>query len=173
MLIDAFAAVRQHCPHATLLMVGDGDLPGERLALERHAATLGLVAAVSFTGSVPMEQAWAHAASAEICLSPFHPNFVLLSTSPTKLVEYMALGRPVVTSEHPEQAAILRESMTGLCVPWGAMEFADAMVWMLEHPREAALMGAKGPAWVAANRTYPIIAETVWRKQQELMEVTA
>lgn len=168
-VIEAFALVRQRCPDATLLMVGEGNHPHERAALEQLAAARGLAGAVTFTGFIPLEQAWSHATTAEICLSPIYPNRVLRAGSPTKLVEYMALGRPVVANEHPEQTEILRESGAGLCVPWGAAEFADAMIWMLEHPQKANAMGAKGPAWVAANRTYPIIAETVWRKYREIL----
>jgi len=168
-ILEAFAVVHRRCPGATLLMVGDGDHPGERVALEQLAARSGLGGAVTFTGAVPMEQAWAHAATAEVCLSPFYPTFVLRSTSPTKLVEYMALGRPVVANDHPEQAAILGESGAGLCVPWGIEKFAEAMVWLLEHPLQAKAMGARGPAWVAANRTYPVIAEAVWHKYGEIL----
>jgi glycosyltransferase involved in cell wall biosynthesis len=126
---------------------------------------------VQFTGFVPIEKAWSYAASAAVCMSPFYPTPVLNSASPTKLVEYLALGRPVVCNNHPEQSEIIKESGAGLCVNWGAQAFADAMVWMLEHPDEAETMAAKGPAWVAANRTYPIIAENVWRKYQELLQV--
>ena len=171
MLIDAFALVHQRYPAATLLMIGEGDKPQNRSSLEQLAANLGLADVVQFTGFVPIEKAWSYAASAAVCMSPFYPTPVLNSASPTKLVEYLALGRPVVCNNHPEQSEIIKESGAGLCVNWGAQAFADAMVWMLEHPDEAETMAAKGPAWVAANRTYPIIAENVWRKYQELLQV--
>jgi len=171
-LIDAFAIVHQRCPAATLLMVGDGNKPHERAALEQQVATLGLSDTVSFTGFVPIEEAWSHAASAAICVSPIYPSPILNCGSPTKLFEYMALGRPVVCNTHPDQTAVIGESGAGLCVPWGVKEFAGAMAWMLEHPKEAEAMGAKGPAWVAAHRTYPIIAGNVWRKYQEILQVT-
>ncbi|HUX30267.1 MAG TPA: glycosyltransferase [Thiobacillus sp.] len=92
-IIEAFRLVRQRNAHAHLFMVGAGDSPAERAELEAQTQRLGLAEAVTFTGFVPMEEAWRHAASAEVCLSPFYPTFVLRSTSPTKLVEYMALGR--------------------------------------------------------------------------------
>jgi glycosyltransferase involved in cell wall biosynthesis len=168
-LVNAFAIVHARYPQTTLLMVGDGDHPNERSTLEDQVATLGLIEATCFTGFVPIEEAWSYAASAAVCLSPFFPTKILASTSPTKLVEYMALGRPVVCNDHPEQSEIIKESGAGLCVNWGVQEFAEAMIWMLEHPKEAEAMGAKGPAWVSAHRTYTIIAENVWRKYQEIL----
>lgn len=172
-LIDAFSLVHQHCPEATLLMVGDGVKPQERALLEQQTVALGLVNAVQFTGFLPIEEAWSLTASAVVCVSPFYPSQILNSASPTKLLEYMALGRPVICNDHPEQSAIIAESGAGLCVDWGAKEFAEAMIWMLGHPEEAEAMGVKGPAWVAAHRTYPILAEAVWRKYQEILLDTA
>lgn len=169
-LMEAFALVRQRCPDATLLMVGDGDVPAERAALQAHVRTLGLEHAVRFTGQLPIEQAWGLSSSAAVCVSPFFPTKILASTSPTKLVEYMAMGRPVVCNDHPEQSAIIAASGAGRCVGWGADQFADAISWMLEHPEQAEQMGARGPAWIAANRTYPIIAGKVWNKYRELLQ---
>jgi glycosyltransferase involved in cell wall biosynthesis len=173
MLIDAFALAHQCCAAATLLMVGDGTKFHDRASLEQQVASLGLADVVQFTGFVPIEEAWSLAASAAVCVSPFYPSQILNSTSPTKLQEYMALGRPVVCNDHPEQTAIIKESGAGLCVGWSIQEFATAITWMLDHPEEAEAMGQKGPTWVATHRTYPIIAENVWRKYQEILEVAA
>lgn len=172
-LIEAFAEVHASFPDARLVIVGDGDTPWERASLEQLVHRLGLAHVVRFTGFLPIDQAWAIAAAAQFCVSPIYPTLVLNAGSPTKLVEYMALGRPVVCNDHPEQSEIIKESGAGLCVPWGVKEFAGAMAWMLEHPEEAEAMGVKGSAWVAAHRTYPIIAENVWRKYQEILQVAA
>lgn len=168
-IIKAFSLVRQRNPSAHLVMVGDGVTPDERIELELLAQRLGLTAAVTFTGFVPMEDAWNHAASAEVCLSPICPTPVLNAGSPTKLVEYMALGRPIVANDHPEQAAILAECGAGLCVPWGAASFADAILELLEHPEKARAMGALGPGWVAANRTYDKLAAQVHASYLDLL----
>ena len=168
-LIDAFAIVAKRCPQASLLMIGDGDHTHERAALESQVAKLGLSHAVRFTGFVPIEEAWSLSASAAVCVSPFYPTKVLASTSPTKLVEYMALGRPVVCNNHLEQSNIIQQSGAGLCVEWGVQTFADAIITLLENPTQAESMGAKGPAWVNANRTYSIIAAQVWRTYQSIL----
>lgn len=160
-LIEAFAVVHARFPDARLVIVGDGDVPWERASLEQLAQRLALGQAIRFTGFLPIEEAWEIAAAAQCCVSPIYPTPVLNAGSPTKLVEYMALGRPVVCNDHPEQSEIIQASGAGLCVGWGASEFAAAMAWMLEHPEEAEAMGAKGPSWVAENRAYPHIANRV------------
>lgn len=169
MLVRAFALVHARQPQATLLIVGDGDFPHERQALEALVHSLGLDDSVRFTGFVPIEQAWSFAASAAVCVSPFFPTQVLRSASPTKLVEYLALGRPVVCNDHPEQSAILAACGAGHCVPWDEQAFADAMVALLQEPAQAESAASAGPGWVAAHRTYPQIARTVFDRYQALV----
>lgn len=168
-IVEAFAAVAAKRPEATLVIVGDGDLPGEKAFLEEEARRLGVAERVLFTGFVPMEEAWRYAASAAVCLSPFYPTFVLRSTSPTKINEYLALGRPVVANDHPEQSVVLAESGAGYCVEWSAPRFADAILKLLDGPAGAEAMGARGPAWVAKNRTYDRIADGVMEKYLEII----
>ncbi|MGZ8270519.1 MAG: glycosyltransferase family 4 protein [Methylophilus sp.] len=169
-LVEAFAEVVKHYPDARLMIVGDGIVPTDRLGLEQQADQLGLSHAVTFTGFVSIDMAWEIAATSQCCISPFFPTKVLASTSPTKLVEYMALGRPVVCNDHPEQKQIIEASGAGLCVPWGVQAFADAMIWMLENPDQAEQMAKKGPDWVRKNRTYSVIAENVWQVYQGILK---
>ena len=169
MLIDAFAKVHQQRPTAKLVMVGEGVIPQDKINLQQQAQRLGLAHAVEFTGFLPIEQAWAIAASAAVCVSPIYPSFILECGSPTKLYEYMALARPVVCNHHPEQTYAINESKAGLCVEWGAQPFSNAIKNLLNDPILAEQAGKKGPAWIKNNRAYSIISETVWRKYQDIM----
>ena len=161
-IVRAFALVVKDLPQAKLYLVGDGDFPHEREALEQLVKQLGLGDSVVFTGFVPMEQAWLHAKSAAVCLSPFYPTPVLASASPTKLVEYMALGRPIVCNDHPEQSEVIKASGVGICVPWDERAFAHAISWVLQNKDDAELQASKGPEWVRNNRVYPKIAQEVY-----------
>lgn len=172
-LIDAFALVVKELPDAELLFVGEGDLPSERPALEAYAASLGLANKVCFTGFLPMQDAWVLAATAHVCLSPVYPDRAMRAASPTKLIEYMALGRPVVCNDHPEQSQIIAESGAGLCVPWSAEAFAAAMTRLATDTELAARCAERGPVWVRAHRSYPIIAKQVWTVYRRVLGVPA
>lgn len=170
-LIESFALVAAYDPQATLVVVGEGDRPSERAELETLMRQKGLEGRITFTGFVPMEQAWAYAASAAVCLSPFYPTKVLRSTSPTKLVEYLALARPVVCNDHPEQSAIVQACGAGLCVPWSEAAFAQAVRQLLNDPGAAERRAAAGPGWVSANRTYPLLAAAVMARYHQFVPV--
>ena len=160
-LIRVFALVRQRHEAVQLVMVGDGDDPADRQLLELEANRLGVRDAVIFTGFLPMAEAWRYVASADVCVSPFFPTPILNSTSPTKLIEYMAMAKPVVANDHPEQNLVLSESGGGYCVAWDENSFAQAIIALLENPDRAREMGKAGRRYVEQHRDYGKIADCV------------
>jgi len=163
-LVEMLARLRKGGMEAKLLLVGRGERSRDESTLTDCAASLGVAAHLEITGFLPQPQALGRVAVADICLSPIHRSPILDVGSPTKLIEYLALGMPVVANDHPEQKLILRESRAGVCVPWGAQYFARAVCWLMRRsPAERAAMGSRGRAWVEANRTYARIADDVER----------
>ena len=85
-----------------------------------------------------------------VTLAPL-PNY--LESYPTKLFEYMASGVPVVASDFPLWRQIVEDAGCGLLVdPESPEEIAEAIDWLMDHPEEAAQMGANGK--VAARQTF-------------------
>lgn len=160
-LIRVLDLVRQDIPGAKLYLVGQGESNDDEELIRRETKRLQLEGAVVMTGQQPREIALQYAREADVCISPFAPIPILNSTSPTKLVEYMALGRPVVANDHPEQRQVIRESGAGLCVAWDEREFADAIILLLKDKAMSAKMAELGPAYVKRKRTYHAIADLV------------
>ncbi len=160
-LVRVLAKVVTRYPGATLKLVGEGYVAADRAAIETEARCFGLSEKIIFTGFLPMETAWRHVEAADICLSPFYPIPVLLSTSPTKLIEYLALGKVAVASDHPEQSRVIRESGAGVCAPWDETAFAGAICALLDDPHHAQALAAKGPEYVRRFRTYEVVAAQV------------
>jgi glycosyltransferase involved in cell wall biosynthesis len=159
-LVDMLDELRRRGVIARLLLIGDGNVPEDRLSIERRARALGLDSQVEITGFLPRREALTLVQTADICVSPFRPSPALEVASPTKLVEYLALGLPVVANAHPDQTQVLRECRAGVCVPWHPRHFARAVHWLSKRSAaELAEMGRRGQAWVAGNRSYAKIAE--------------
>lgn len=112
--------------HVHLLIVGDGP---ERDALEQLTATLGLRARVEFVGQV---------------LDPYpfiaHARCLVLSSRleglPTVLIEALALGCPVVSTDcETGPREVLDDGRFGTLVPVGDDEaLAEAIEMTLRHP---------------------------------------
>jgi glycosyltransferase involved in cell wall biosynthesis len=162
-VVRMFDRVLQKIPEARLYLIGKADTKEDIDALKNEAKDLGILKFIVFTGFIERGRAFELVKSADVCLSPFFPTPVLNSTSPTKLIEYMALGKPVVANDHPEQQLVIRESGAGICVPYREKDFADAVAYLLTHPESNIEMGTRGRDWIYKNRSYRIISELVER----------
>jgi glycosyltransferase involved in cell wall biosynthesis len=160
-IIRVLALVTKELPDVKLYLVGSGDDPRDEQELIDEAARLNVSSSLVLVGRLPHAQALRYVLEADVCVSPFFPTPILNSTSPTKLVEYMAMGRAVVANDHPEQRLVIEESGAGYCVAWNEDAFSRAIVRLLSAPDLARAMGARGRSWVMQHRAYGAIADLV------------
>ena len=109
------------------LLVGDGPLASQlRNAFEPYARR-GLV---TFTGAIPHRSVRAYLDAANILVSPHvpMPGGRPFFGSPTKLFEYMAMGKAIAASALDQIAEVLEHGRTALLVsPGDASELAEAI----------------------------------------------
>lgn len=160
-LFQMLALIKQQIPNIMLVLVGDIEDAAHRNWLKREAERTGVADYVIWTGWLPASQAWSYVRSAEIGLSPFPRGFLLDSASPTKAMEYMALGLPVVANDNPDQAQVIEESGAGICITLDGDAFAQAVTGLLNSPETMRQMGTKGREYVLGKRDYDSIARTV------------
>ncbi len=88
-------AMREVIPTLKLLIVGDGV---QRPRLEGIIDELGLRKHVLITGFVAHEAVPQYINLADVCISPFVVSDTTRDIFPTKVIQYMACGKPVVSS---------------------------------------------------------------------------
>lgn len=97
-LIDAVADLAGRGKDVTLTIIGDGEA---RAPLQAQVQSLGMERHVLFAGRVSPEEARALQAKAALVCIPRRPFEVCRIVPPIKLVEAMAMGKPVLVPDLP------------------------------------------------------------------------
>ncbi|MBI2984448.1 MAG: glycosyltransferase family 4 protein [Candidatus Kerfeldbacteria bacterium] len=125
------------------LVIGQGPM---KQAWESLAAELGVADRCRFTGLVPYPQVPIYLNACDIMVAPFTARRNAdLGISPLKLYEYMACAKPVLTTDVPGVAEVVRKYDCGLVVPAeDAQELAKGVTQLLQRRAEWAAMGQRG-----------------------------
>jgi glycosyltransferase involved in cell wall biosynthesis len=117
---------RRLAPDIAVHLVGPAD--GDCRAQLRQAHNDGVIV---WHGFVPNAEALPllHEALAGLSLLHDQPNYAY--SLPTKIVEYMANGLPVITTPNPSSADLVQKHDCGLVVPFGDVDAAEAAIWRL------------------------------------------
>lgn len=170
LLFAMLAQVQAQMPNALLVLAGDTEDAAHKVWLQAQAQAIGVAEHIVWTHWLPMAEAWRYVAAAEVGLSPFPRDALLDMASPTKAVEYMALGLPVVVNDNPDQQQVILASGAGVCVALTATAFAEAAISLLQQPALRVQMGQRGKAYIAQERSYQQIAQQLAHKYQQLLK---
>ena len=141
------------------LLIGEGPLYAEtRRGLE------SLPSQVLFTGLLPHSQIPAHLDAADILVSPHvpMPDGRPFFGSPTKLFEYMAMGKAIIASNLDQLAHVLSHGQSAWLVePGNVAELASAILLLARNQELRGRLGLTARASAIADHTWKQNAERV------------
>lgn len=122
------------------VFMGEGDCFDEMISL---AHDLGLDDIVEFTGRVPDEFVQRCLSTADVCISPDPMNPLNNLSTMNKVVEYMAMGRPIVSFDLLE-ARVSADDAAEYVPANDELAFAKALDALLDDPDRRRRMGQSG-----------------------------
>jgi glycosyltransferase involved in cell wall biosynthesis len=129
------------------IIVGDGHaLP----SLKSLAEQLGLADYVLFTGWVGYAEVARYLSAADICVAPEPSNAYNDRSTMIKMMEYMAMGKPIVAFDLPEHRFTARAAALYVR-PNDEFEFARALAQLMDDPARRQSLGSFGRRRVEAE----------------------
>lgn len=138
------------------LLIGDGPLKSD---MEKR---IGHYENVTFTGQVPYSDIQYYLAICDILVSPHNPQADgrEFFGSPTKLYEYMAMGKGIVASDLGQIGQVLENGKTAILVePGNVEELVDGMLKLVKDKELRKNLGL--------NAREKVIAEHTWKRNVE------
>jgi len=125
--------------HFTCIGGGPG-LPGLRkLAAEKQVEDM-----MTFTGKIPGTELLDILSTADVCVNPDKPCKMNSMSTMIKIMEYMALGKPIVQFEGREGRFSAQQASLYSDGEDHVSDFSDKILWLLDHPEERERMGQFG-----------------------------
>lgn len=155
LMASALNRVRRTVPNVQLVLVGYFNRDIESLLDDSSA--------VVRTGSMTSEQVYQYLAACDLCWLPLCDSGANRGRWPLKLNDYMAIGRPVVSTSVGDLADVILRYQLGVVARDDADDFAAHTLALLADPDRREAMGQ------AARRA----AEEVfsWERQVDVLEV--
>lgn len=122
------------------ILVGSGPSLAE---LKELAKEKGVADYVTFTGRVPDMELFQALNTSDVCVNPDEVNPMNDKSTMNKIMEYMALGKPIVQFDVKEGRFSAREASLYAAAN-NSRDFADKILELLADPEKCAKMGKYG-----------------------------
>ncbi len=135
-----FLVYEKDCHDIHFMLIGKGPVVDQ---LRSMASQLGVEDYVEFTGRVSNEELLERLSSCDICVNPDRKNQLNDRSTMNKIMEYMALGKPIVQFDllegkrSAQQASLYAE-------PDNAVDFAEKILALLASPEQREAMAVEG-----------------------------
>lgn len=167
-LAEAFRRLISNFPHygefVRLLMIGDGPtMPQVKKILAEPYCI--------FTGTIPQADGPSHLAACDILVSPHVPNpdGTPFFGSPTKLFEYMAMGKGIVASDLDQIGDLLKHNETAYMVkPGDSISLMLGLKALIDDEPARIRLGEAARKEVILKYTWKAHAQRILDRLQEL-----
>jgi glycosyltransferase involved in cell wall biosynthesis len=146
----------RHDIHFTCVGGGPG-LAG----LQQMVKDKNLEDTVNFTGRVPDGQLLDVLSTSDVCVNPDKPCEMNDISTMIKIMEYMALGKPIVQFDLKEGRFSAGEASLYANKHDMVVDFAAKILWLLEHPEERKKMGEIGRTRVETELAWKFSVENL------------
>ncbi len=164
--IFKFYRVLKEIPDAKLLIVGDGV---QRVELENIITKLNLAGKVIITGFQPHKSIPDYINQADICISTFPLTNATRDIFPTKIIQYLACGKPVVSTRLHGLVGIIKGEEHGIVYTDNPDEMVSKIISLLKSGEDRKRLGQNAINYVRQYHSYDSIVHQLENELNNLI----
>lgn len=147
------------------VIIGPGDILDELRELREE---LNLQDYCRFTGKIPFDELLKYLSTADICVDPNPSNPLNDYSTWIKVMEYMSLGKPIVSYNLKETRYSARDAAL-YATPNNEREFAEKIIELMDNPQLRKEMGEYGKQRVKNELAWEIVSENLLAAYKKLL----
>ncbi|TYB33030.1 MAG: glycosyltransferase family 4 protein [Flexistipes sinusarabici] len=164
-IIEAVKILKEKFPAILLHCIG----PYDKILLE-NLEIKDVQDNINFYGRLQLYEGLNYSINAKAGLSILKPIKNYTESYSTKVFEYMAIGLPVITSDFEIYRKIIQKNNCGICVnPENPTEIAEAIEYIISHPKEAEEMGKNGRKAVEEKYNWSIEEKKLLKVYEDII----
>lgn len=168
-LIKAFALVHKKHPNYRLKIIGPAPKRGDDSGNIELVEQLGITDFVEFTGMKSPDEVPQMLKNASILALDRPDSLQAQNGFPTKLGEYLLTENPVCVTNVGDIPLFLKNKENAMVAEHDNIEdFSSKLLWLIEHPAEAAEIGKKGAEVARMNFNAMIEAQKMLKHIESL-----
>jgi glycosyltransferase involved in cell wall biosynthesis len=125
--------------------------------LERRIRSTSLQNNITLTGWLEDKKFWLYLSACDMVLAPLEDSLPHRYNFPGKLLNYMAVGRPIVIGDVGDSGQFVRSKGVGVAYEGGAVGLADAIVHLASDSDSARVMGLRGRELIETDLSWSSI----------------
>ena len=131
-LLDGIKAMGELAGEYEFIIIGEGKPPRDSIFWRREAEKRRIEKHVVFLGQKPRDEIPSYIASADVCVESMPQQPYFMASNPVKILEYMAMEKPVIAPNLPGIAEIIQDEENGLLYN-SPEEFTEKIKLLQDH----------------------------------------
>ena len=167
-LVSDFEKIEEQNPNTKLLIVGGGPSYNK---LQKLVNKKKLESQIILTNFKPQKEIPKYISLADICINPFQINYLTNRILPTKILEYFACGKPVLSTPLAGTKELLSDEKYGILYS-SSEDFAKTLSTLLLNKDRLQKLGKQACEYAQKNHDWKILSDQLLGKFYTLLQLT-
>ena len=167
-IVSNFEKIEEQNLNTKLLIVGGGPSYNK---LQKLVNKKKLESKIILTNFKPQKEIPKYISLADICINPFQINYLTNRILPTKILEYFACGKPVLSTPLAGTKELLSDEKYGILYS-SSEDFAKTLSTLLLNKDRLQQLGKQACEYAQKNHDWKILSDQLLGKFYTLLQLT-